>query len=263
MYGGSIPTGALPKVATFEDSDVVHGNEGNDTVFGNSGDDQVFGDVGNDFVSGGKGNDVVSGGDGNDVVKGNSGDDVITGDAGDDEITGGSGFDTLDYTMSQTGLVVDMTAHTATGMGRDSINGVEKVIGSSFDDVFVGDSHDNVFEGGAGNDTLHGGKGNDTLAGGEGSDTFSWSKSDVFNFKSQTAWVDHVSDFQAGDKLELTGFFQPGTVDIAGLVSITDGADGSTLSVKFGGEFHAVAVLDGVHGLTANDMMKDGMLFVA
>ena len=33
--------------------------------------------------------------------------------------------------------------------------------------------------------------------------------------------------------------------------------------MKFAGSFHDVVVLDGVHGLTANDMMKDGMLLVA
>ena len=263
VYGGSMPTGAPPSVATAEDNDVVHGNNGNDKVYGNSGDDQVYGDAGNDFVSGGRGNDVVSGGDGNDVVQGNSGDDMITGDAGDDDISGGSGFDTLDFSMSVDGLVVDLSQHSATGMGNDTVQGIEKVLGSALADVMIGDGHDNVFVGNGGDDRLVGAKGNDTFTGGEGSDTFAWSKSDVYNFKGQVGWVDHVTDFQAGDKLELTGFFKAGTTDVSGLVKTTDGQDGTTVSVKFGGEFHDVVVLDGVHDLTANDMMKAGMLLVA
>ena len=250
-------------MVTVGDNDIVHGNDGNDVVYGNSGDDQVFGDAGNDFVSGGRGNDVVSGGAGNDVMKGNSGDDRMNGEAGDDQMTGGSGFDTLDFSMAANGMTVDMSQHTAVGMGNDTINGFEKIIGSSFSDVVIGDSHDNVFDGGAGSDVIHGGKGNDTLTGGAGNDTFTWSKSDVYNTKSQQGWADHVTDFQVGDTLDMSGFFKAGTTNIADLVHVTDGAGGTTVSIKFAGQFHDVAVLDGIHGLTATDMMKDGMLLVA
>ena len=263
IYGGSAPVaGAVPHVATYADNDVLFGNDGNDVIYGNSGDDRLSGDAGNDTLLGGKGNDQVSGGDGNDVVNGNSGDDVITGDAGSDTINGGSGFDTLDYSGASQGLAVDLTAHTATGQGNDTLSSIEKVIGSSFDDAFIGDSHDNEFEGGAGNDRISGSKGNDVLTGGAGNDVFSFTKSDVFNFKEQKGWVDHVTDFQVGDKLDLSGFFKAGT-NIDGLVKATDDANGTTISVKFGGEFHDVVVLDGVHGHTANDLLKDGSLFVA
>ena len=263
MYGGGTPTGAAPHITTFADNDVVHGNDGNDVVYGNSGDDKVFGDAGNDFVSGGRGNDFVSGGDGNDVMKGNSGDDHMNGEAGDDQMSGGSGFDTLDFSMSANGMIVDMSKHTTVGMGNDTINGFEKIVGSGFSDVLIGDSHDNVFDGGAGDDIIHGGKGNDALTGGAGNDTFTWSKSDVYNTKTQQGWTDHVTDFQVGDTLDMSGFFKAGTTNIAGLVHVTDGADGTTVSVKFGGQFHDVVVLDGIHGMTATDMMKDGMLLVA
>ena len=263
MYGGSVPAGPPVHVVTVGDNDIVHGNDGNDVVYGNSGDDQVFGDAGNDFVSGGRGNDVVSGGAGNDVMKGNSGDDRMSGEAGDDQMTGGSGFDTLDFSMAANGMTIDMSQHTAVGMGNDTINGFEKIIGSSFSDVVTGDSHDNVFDGGAGSDVIHGGKGNDTLTGGAGNDTFTWSKSDVYNTKSQQGWADHVTDFQVGDTLDMSGFFKAGTTNIADLVHVTDGASGTTVSIKFAGQFHDVAVLDGIHGLTATDMMKDGMLLVA
>ena len=264
MYGGSVPTTMAPvHVATFADNDVVHGNDGNDVVYGNSGDDQVFGDAGNDVVSGGRGNDVVSGGDGNDVMKGNSGDDRMNGEAGDDQMTGGSGFDTLDFSMSMNGMTIDMSQQVAVGMGSDTINGFEMIIGSDFSDAMTGDSHDNVFEGGAGDDVIRGAKGNDTLTGGKGNDTFTWSKSDVYNTKAQQGWADHVTDFQVGDTLDMSGFFKAGTTNIADLVQITDGADGTTVSLKFAGQFHDVVVLDGVHGLTATDMMKDGMLLVA
>ena len=264
MYGGSVPTTTSPvHIATFADNDVVHGNDGNDVVYGNSGDDQVFGDAGNDFVSGGRGNDFVSGGDGDDIMQGNSGDDRMNGEAGDDQMTGGSGFDTLDFSLSANGMMIDMSQQVAVGMGSDTINGFEMIIGSDFSDVMTGDSHDNVFEGGAGDDVIRGAKGNDTLTGGKGNDTFTWLKSDVYNTKAQQGWVDHVTDFQVGDTLDMSGFFKAGATNIANLVQITDGTDGTTVSLKFAGQFHDVVVLDGVHGLTATDMMKDGMLLVA
>ena len=263
LYGGGLPTGAPPHVVTVADNDIVHGNDGDDFVYGNSGDDQVFGDAGNDFVSGGRGDDFVSGGDGDDVMKGNSGNDMMNGEAGDDQMTGGSGFDTLDFSMSMNGMTVDMSKHVAIGMGNDTINGFEKIIGSEFNDVMIGDSHDNVFVGGAGDDVMRGAKGNDTFTGGTGNDVFQWQKSDVFTVKTGVASLDHITDFEVGDKLELTGFFKAGTSNIANLLQVTDGADGTTVSVKFGGQFHDVVVLDGVHGLTATDMLKDGMLLVA
>ncbi len=261
LYGGSIPTGA-PHTVTLADNDVVHGNDGNDRVYGNSGDDQVFGDAGDDFVSGGRGNDLVSGGDGNDTMQGNSGDDVMMADAGEDSITGGSGFDTLDFSDADQGIVVDMSAKTATGMGDDTVSGIERVIGSSFADMLSGDAKDNVFEAGDGDDTIRGGKGNDVLTGGAGNDTFVWAKSDVFNVKAQTGWVDHVTDFEVGDTLDLSLFVTLGAKGIDSLLQVTDGADGTTLSVKIGGQFHDVVVLDGVHGLTSSDMLKEGMLLV-
>lgn len=263
LYGGGLPTGAPPHVVTFADNDIVHGNDGNDVVYGNSGDDQVYGDAGNDFVSGGRGDDFVSGGEGNDVMKGNSGNDMMNGEAGDDQMSGGSGFDTLDFSMSMNGMTVDMSKHVAIGMGNDTINGFEKIIGSEFNDVMIGDSHDNVFVGGAGDDVMRGAKGNDTFAGGKGNDVFQWQKSDVFTVKTGVASLDHITDFEVGDKLELTGFIKAGTSDFANVLHVTDGAAGTTVSVKFGGQFHDVVVLDGLHGLTATDMLKDGMLLVA
>jgi len=103
----------------------------------------------------------MSGGDGNDTFIGGLGNDVIT---------GGAGVDTVDYSGASNGVNVDLGSGTASGLGNDSISGVENVTGSSFDDLLTGDAGSNVLTGGAGNDTLDGGAGNDTLLGGAGND---------------------------------------------------------------------------------------------
>lgn len=48
--------------------------------------------------------------------------------------------------------------------------GVEKLTGSSFNDVLIGDAQNNNFNGGTGNDVLEGGEEDDTLAGAGGHD---------------------------------------------------------------------------------------------
>jgi Ca2+-binding RTX toxin-like protein len=54
--------------------------------------------------------------------------------------------------------------------GIATIEGVENIIGTAFDDQIGGDAGDNVLIGNAGNDTLDGRSGNDTLLGGAGND---------------------------------------------------------------------------------------------
>ncbi|PVE43959.1 calcium-binding protein [Limnohabitans planktonicus] len=57
----------------------------------------------------------------------------------------------------------------------DTLNSVENVTGSVYDDQLTGDAHANVLLGGAGNDTLSGGAGRDALMGGAGMDAADYS----------------------------------------------------------------------------------------
>ena len=75
-------------------------------------------------------------------------------------------------TSASAAVTVDLVAGTAHGtaagdvanVGNDTFIGVNRVIGSNFNDTITGDGNDNVIEGGAGNDTIDGGVGNDTAS---------------------------------------------------------------------------------------------------
>jgi len=122
---------------------------------------------------GGAGNDTLNGLAGDDTLYGGTGDDTLTGGAGADALNGGAGTDTASYSLSATGVTVDLATGTGTGgdAAGDTLWGIENVTGSGQADTLTGDANANVLTGGAGNDTLSGGAGNDTLLGGEGNDT--------------------------------------------------------------------------------------------
>ena len=241
-------------------NDTMTGGTGNDTMYGNSGNDTISGGSGDDKIYGGKNNDTMSGGDGNDYLNGNSGDDVITGDAGNDTIIGGSGFDTLDYSNVASAINVDLSKKTVTGLasGNDTISGIEKIIGSAFDNVFKGSKDADQMDGGAGNDWLRGLGGADILKGGSGSDTFFWEKTDV----GAKLGVDHITDFGAGDILDFKKLVSLSSKPLTDFVKVTDGAAGSTIAAKINGVFVDVAILDGVHGTSASDLLANGHLLV-
>ena len=236
IYGSGAFTGVV-HVNTVADNDVIHGGEGNDRIWGNAGDDKIWGDAGNDVMYGGKGNDVLNGGAGDNVVFGNSGDDVIVAGGGNDKVIGGSGFDTIDFSNATGSVKVDLHSHMSSGYGNDWIEGVEAVIGSGQDDIIWGDKRSNVLTGNGGNDT------------------FGFHSGDV-----KKGNVDHITDFNKGDKLNLSEMLHGRTGD--NWLHVTDGKEGTTVSVKIGTAFVDVVTLDGVHGMTASEMLKAGMILV-
>ena len=248
-------------------NDIVSGGSGNDRIFGgagddklvgNSGDDDIRGGAGADDISGDSGNDTIADGAGHDVVRAGSGDDIMIGGAGNDSYDGQSGFDTIDYSNSQRGLVVDLSKHTAMGMGEDKLTGIEKVIGSSHDDDIKGDKRDNVLVGGDGNDILRGMGGADTLTGGNGNDTFRWLEKDIVDPATGAhRGVDSITDFGQGDVLDLHDLLKGqnyGSIDE--VVRITDGSNGAIVSVRLGNAFVDVVT---VAGMAADDF-TDGMI---
>lgn len=249
-------------------SDMVSGGSGNDKVFGgagddkltgNSGDDDIRGGGGNDTIEGNSGNDTIRDGGGHDVVDAGSGDDVMIAGAGNDRYDGKSGFDTLDFSGAVRGMTIDLSKHSAVGMGRDEVWGVEKVIGSAHDDDIKGDKRDNVLVGGDGNDTLRGMGGADVLTGGAGNDTFRWLAKDVVDPKTGVhLGVDVVTDLEKGDVLDLHDLLKGqkfGSIDE--VVRVTDGAEGATVSVRIGDAFVDVVTI--AH-MTADDVHSGGMI---
>lgn len=143
------------------------------TLSGFAEDETIIGATGSDVLSGGAGNDVLVGLAGNDTLNGGDGDDVLRGGAGDDILIGGTGNDTASYSDATAGVAVNLilTGAQVTGAGSDTINGIENLVGSAFNDTLTGDAGNNRIEGGAGDDTLVPGAGTNTVDGGAGTDT--------------------------------------------------------------------------------------------
>ena len=184
------------------DNDWLDGGAGNDTGSGGTGDDTAYGGTGNDSLFGGDGGDTLAGGDGNDSLIGGNGQDFLSADAGDDVISGaadddtargGAGNDLVDlgagnadrvlYDYAGSGVSVQFSnagdneaTASVSGTDRDSLIGVEEIVGSNFDDHIAGNVDANgigfVFYGGNGNDRLDGGDDADVVYGDNGDDTF-------------------------------------------------------------------------------------------
>lgn len=195
-------------------NDVIAGGDGNDSLYGGKGNDAFYGDSGNDYIEGGEGDDTldggigadqVRGGSGNDALRSDSGADLLFGDSGDDRfvitgngITSGafgdvlisdsSGIDTIDLSLAQSAVRLNLNNGSLVGSfnrvdgqqfifgGGDSVDGgayvtvIENAVLTSFDDYGLGNSANNKIEGGDGNDIIFGAEGNDELIGGAGAD---------------------------------------------------------------------------------------------
>jgi Ca2+-binding RTX toxin-like protein len=189
--------------------DILLGQDGNDHLFGGFGDDRLFGGAGNDLLVGAEGADTLDGGDGDDLLQGGVGDDflldgagndVVFGGAGadvvlaepdamDDWFFGGDGVDTIDYSGTTDGIVIDLHQGLATGVeiGTDLIESFEHAIGGAGDDHFiVGASTPSI------------------LSGGAGDNTFEFIPEPENGSKGQ---VSHeITDFKYGDKLKMSHY---------------------------------------------------------
>ncbi|WP_038035821.1 calcium-binding protein, partial [Thermopetrobacter sp. TC1] len=135
-----------------------------ENVIGSDFDDTITGDANDNIFNGNRGDDTINGGGGNDIF--------LT-SFGNDTFDGGSGtLDTVDYEISNQAVNVDLANHTASdGLGgTDTLQNIEAVIGSPYDDTLTGDGGDNILSGYYGDDTINGGGGADILRGGSGSD---------------------------------------------------------------------------------------------
>ncbi len=206
----------------------IDADNGPDTVIGGAPGDSFYGGSGNaaDTLRGGAGNDLLVGEGGNDILSGSSGNDILRGGSGDDAMDGGDGSeDILDmsdasalinFTLVQSGGIT--TTGGAGGLGNDSYQNMEGVIGSSSNDSINGSNGNDIIRGGAGNDTLDGRAGNDLLdfsdgtagivftmglngsgafsAGGLGTDTYT-----SFEGVIGTAFADTLNGLSAADEL--------------------------------------------------------------
>ncbi len=142
------------------------------SIIGSSYSDTLKADDSGDTLDGGAGDDRLIGGSGNDILRGGDGNDTLVGSVGADVMDGGAGINSVDYSGSNAGVSVDLSAGVTSGgyAEGDTLINIRNVTGSNFEDTIIGDGGDNVLTGGGGNDVLRGGAGNDTLIGGAGAD---------------------------------------------------------------------------------------------
>lgn len=119
-------------------SEIIWGLGGRDILRGRSGDDQLVGGAGNDRLIGGEGADHFNGGEGNDVAY---------------------------YGNASMGITVNLANGTANGgeATGDTLESIERVFGSDFDDTLIGDDQRNVLIGLEGADIIDGGGGVDAV----------------------------------------------------------------------------------------------------
>ncbi len=173
----------------------IRGSNYSDTLTGNGADNFLQGGLGNDTIDGGAGIDwadyrsatgtvfvnlstgTASGADGTDSLQnienirgsiyrdtltGNSADNFLRGGLGNDVIDGGAGDDWADYRDASGTVVVNLSTGTTSGAdGVDTLNHIEKIRGSYYNDTLTGNSADNFLRGGLGNDVIDGGAGID------------------------------------------------------------------------------------------------------
>ena len=171
----------------------INGTGGPDVIQGGPRDETINAGGGEDVVCGGGGADLIDGGTGRDELLGQDGSDRFKGaDLGQDVVTGGiHADDKADYRQLPAGVGVNETTGLVhmTGAGVDGgILGVERVLGTNFDDHLIG---------GTGNDTLFGRGGNDTIEGRGGADDLDGSiGTDTVTYQAASAAV--VVDFSRG-----------------------------------------------------------------
>jgi trimeric autotransporter adhesin len=118
------------------------------------------------------------------TVASNASGTFFVGMGGNDTFNGGTGVDTVDYSLefvsgANNGVNVNISAaispfggvaagHAFDASGStDTLNNIENIIGTQFNDRISGSAGNNILDGGTGYDTLFGGDGNDTLISGQ------------------------------------------------------------------------------------------------
>lgn len=212
---------------------------------------------------------TIVGDAGANALTGTAFDDVLVGGVGNDTLAGGAGIDTASYADATSALKISLgitKAQDTLGAGKDTLSGIENLIGGSGNDSLTGSAVANRIEGGAGadsliglggSDSLLGGNGNDSLTGGAGADSL-WGGAGADTFvlsalsDSSAPASDIVWDFNAGEGDK---------IDLSAIDAITGGKDQAfTLVTAFShaaGQLTVTAEAD--HYLLQGDVTGDGV----
>ena len=188
------------------ENDTLIGNDEDNVLTGSAGDDVLRGMGGKDTLLGEEGNDKLFGGESADILSGSLGDDLLDGytEGGDpaDDID----IDSVSYVEAEGGVVIDLrisgVAQDTISAGKDTLQNVEGVMGSEYDDILTGSADDNIILGQGGDDILEGGQGDDVIFGGEGFDFISYSLSTTRVFVDLgISWDQETGDSTGWDEI--------------------------------------------------------------
>ena len=108
------------------------------------------------IITGNGTSNTLAGLAGNDTLKGLAGADTLIGGVGADTLIGGAGDDTAAYTTSPQGVTINLV--TGQGFGGDAtgdtLQSIENIEGSEFDDTFIANVDSNELDGRSGTDTV-------------------------------------------------------------------------------------------------------------
>jgi Ca2+-binding RTX toxin-like protein len=212
------------------------GGAGTDTVSYSASGSSVIVDLFHQASSDGTVGDTLSG---IENATGSNFNDTFYSNAGANSFAGGAGIDTVSYSASSAGVIVDLIAQaTWDGSVGDTLSSIENATGSSNNDFLYGDANANVLDGGPGLDSLSGGAGNDS-----------------FVFRKGQASGDIIVDFNgngaaAGDQLQFTGY---GTAAQGATLTAVDATHWSINSAD--GLVHDVITLANGAGIHASDYL--------
>lgn len=190
--------------------------------------DWIIGDDSDDLISGLGGDDYIVGNGGADRLLGNEGDDTFVPGLGKDQIWGGSrtgdsGNDTVSYVNYASAVFVDLAAgygyQSSLGNNdRDTLHGIENVVGSAYEDEIHGDAGANRLSGRDGSDSLYGGAGNDQLYGGNDRD-----------YLVGGAGADAIDGGAGADRVDYSASASRVVVNLAGGFGLYGDAQGDSL----------------------------------
>ena len=223
----AIGNGGDDMISTGDGADFINAGAGADTVVAGAGDDMAYGHDGADTIFGGAGKDLIDAGNGDDTAFGGSEDDMFVAHTNDgsDSYHGDAGSDTLDMSAVMANIEVNLGTGLAgwakTGTVSDQLYSIENVVTGSGNDTITASGAHNVIDTGAGHDKV------------------------VFHAASD-ANGDTILNFEAGDKIDVSGF-------MGGTINLVNGSTAAAgqIAVSFaniGGENFTV-----LHGHDVND----------
>ena len=253
-------------VSTFENAT---GSMYNDTLTGDYRDNKLTGNAGDDTLKGGAGADTLNGGPGADTLDGGSSLEE-GGDTPNNATDDKQHVDIASYARATAGVTVDLSTGrgTAGDAKGDTLDDIEKVMGSANDDTFIASAGADNIDGGAHNGDDEGDEGGD-------GDTVSYEASgagvdvtlggNIATIPSKIGTGDAaVNNGAKGDVLSnienLTGSAQDDSLTGDGNANTLKGGDGGDTLMGFAGNDMLMgdAGDDKLGGGSDNDMLYGG-----